>query len=183
MSKRETLKRLLSYLLNDKAGFAVAAIFLLFAVVADVSGPWLIRIFLDDYVAQDYYPPNVLWGLALAYIAVTVLSGLLHYAYGIRFSRIAIEIVQTIRKRVYASIINQPLHTSSHLVLPPSLLFTASKQIFCISIIHYHIHLEILGIYDSFAWVTYLHLMLWTLLKVVGVKVAKWQSEELFVSL
>ncbi|CZF83904.1 ABC transporter transmembrane domain-containing protein [Grimontia marina] len=109
MSKRETLKRLLSYLLNDKAGFAVAAIFLLFAVVADVSGPWLIRIFLDDYVAQDYYPPNVLWGLALAYIAVTVLSGLLHYAYGIRFSRIAIEIVQTIRKRVYASIINQPL--------------------------------------------------------------------------
>ncbi|USH01697.1 ATP-binding cassette domain-containing protein [Grimontia kaedaensis] len=109
MSKRGTLKRLLSYLLNDKAGFAVAAIFLLFAVVADVSGPWLIRIFLDDYVAQDYYPPNVLWGLALAYIAVTVLSGLLHYAYGIRFSRIAIEIVQTIRKRVYASIINQPL--------------------------------------------------------------------------
>ena len=68
-------------------------------------------------------------------------------------------------------------------MLPPSLLFTASKQIFCISIIHNHNYLGILGIYDSFAWVTYLHLMLWTLLKVVAVKVAKWQSEELFVSL
>lgn len=55
MSKRETLKRLLRYLLNDKAGFAVAAVFLLLAVVADISGPWLIRIFLDEYVAKNHY--------------------------------------------------------------------------------------------------------------------------------
>lgn len=109
MSKRETLKRLLRYLLNDKAGFAVAAVFLLLAVVADISGPWLIRIFLDEYVAKNHYPAETLWALALGYIAVTVLSGALHYAYGIRFSRIAIDIVQRIRKRVYASIINQPL--------------------------------------------------------------------------
>ncbi|SKA53732.1 ABC transporter transmembrane domain-containing protein [Enterovibrio nigricans] len=109
MSKRETLKRLLSYLLGDKASFATAVVFLLCAVVADVSGPWLIRIFLDDYVAKDSYPPTMLWALAVGYISVTILSGFLHYAYGIRFSRIAIDIVQTIRKKVYASIINQPL--------------------------------------------------------------------------
>ncbi|MDD1781387.1 ATP-binding cassette domain-containing protein [Enterovibrio sp. ZSDZ35] len=109
MSKRETLKRLLRYLLADKASFAIAAVFLLCAVVADVSGPWLIRIFLDDYVAKDHYPATMLWALAVGYIAVTVLSGMLHYAYGIRFSRIAIDIVQTIRKKVYASIISQPL--------------------------------------------------------------------------
>lgn len=109
MSKRETLKRLLRYLLADKTAFAIAALFLLCAVVADVSGPWLIRLFLDDYLAKGYYPSGVLWSLALGYIGVTILSGVLHYAYGIRFSRIAIGIVQSIRKKVYASIINQPL--------------------------------------------------------------------------
>ncbi|MEZ8081015.1 ABC transporter transmembrane domain-containing protein [Enterovibrio norvegicus] len=109
MNKREILKRLLNYLFEDKKGFAIAAVFLLIAAAADVSGPWLIRIFLDDYVSKDHYPAMMLWALAIGYITVTILSGFLHYAYGIRFSRIAVSIVQTIRKKVYASIINQPL--------------------------------------------------------------------------
>ncbi|OEE90287.1 multidrug ABC transporter permease/ATP-binding protein [Enterovibrio norvegicus FF-162] len=109
MSKRDVLARLLRYLLDDKKGFAIAAALLLVAAVADVSGPWLIRIFLDDYLAKSYFPPMVLWGLAIGYISATVLSAALHYSYGLRFSRIAIGIVQTIRKKVYASIINQPL--------------------------------------------------------------------------
>ncbi|WP_035024673.1 ABC transporter transmembrane domain-containing protein [Enterovibrio calviensis] len=109
MNKREVLARLLRYLMDDKKGFAIAAVLLLFAAIADVSGPWLIRIFLDDYLAQDYFPPTALWLLAIGYIGATVLSASLHYSYGLRFSRIAINIVQTIRKKVYASIINQPL--------------------------------------------------------------------------
>ncbi|RXJ73914.1 multidrug resistance-like ATP-binding protein MdlB [Veronia nyctiphanis] len=109
MNKKEILIRLLKYMLADKRTLAVSCSLLLLASLADVSGPWLIRIFLDDYLANDLFPPQALWGLAAGYIGVTVASGLLHYGYGIRFSRMAVGIVQTIRKRVYSSVLKQPL--------------------------------------------------------------------------
>ncbi|MFD2179320.1 ABC transporter transmembrane domain-containing protein [Veronia pacifica] len=109
MNKKEILIRLLKYMLADKRALVVSCVLLLLASLADVSGPLLIRIFLDDYLTQNNFPELVLWGLAMAYIGVTVASGLLHYGYRIRFSRMAVGIVQTIRKRVYSSVLKQPL--------------------------------------------------------------------------
>ncbi len=107
--KSTILKRLLSFLWQDKRGFFVAAAILLLAVGMDVAGPWIVRIFLDDYVSKNYYPPMVLWLLAIAYVGATTASALLHYYQGLRFSRISIAIVQRLRKQVFSSVLNQPL--------------------------------------------------------------------------
>ncbi|WP_434356064.1 ABC transporter transmembrane domain-containing protein [Parasalinivibrio latis] len=107
--KTTILKRLLSFLWQDKRAFFTASAILLLAVGMDVAGPWIVRVFLDDYVSKGYYPPTVLWLLAVAYIGATTASALLHYYQGLRFSRLSINIVQRLRKQVFSSVLNQPL--------------------------------------------------------------------------
>ncbi|MGF1765040.1 SmdB family multidrug efflux ABC transporter permease/ATP-binding protein [Aliivibrio kagoshimensis] len=109
MNRKQILSRLLRYVFSQPKALAMAALLLLLAVLAEVSGPWLIKVFLDDHVAKDYYPQTTLIGLALLYVFLQVASAWLHYKQSLRFNRLAIGVVQKVRKQVYSSIINQPL--------------------------------------------------------------------------
>ncbi len=109
MNRKQILSRLLRYVFSQPKPLAMAALLLLLAVLAEVSGPWLIKVFLDDHVAKDYYPQSTLIGLALLYVFLQVASAWLHYKQSLRFNRLAIGVVQKVRKQVYSAIINQPL--------------------------------------------------------------------------
>ncbi|WP_368656334.1 ABC transporter transmembrane domain-containing protein [Salinivibrio sp. EAGSL] len=109
MTKREILYRLLSYMRRDRRQFVIAAIFLLVAAVAEVTGPYLVQIFLDSYVAKDHYPAMIMWALAVGYIVSTIVSAGFQYQYELRFNTMAVAIIQRIRKTVFANVIKQPL--------------------------------------------------------------------------
>ncbi|OOF11323.1 multidrug resistance-like ATP-binding protein MdlB [Salinivibrio sp. PR5] len=109
MTKREILFRLLSYMRRDRRQFVIATIFLLVAAVAEVTGPYLVQIFLDNYVAKDHYPAVIMWALAVGYIVSTIVSAGFQYQYELRFNTMAVAIIQRIRKAVFANVIKQPL--------------------------------------------------------------------------
>ncbi|MGF1758397.1 SmdB family multidrug efflux ABC transporter permease/ATP-binding protein [Photobacterium sagamiensis] len=106
---KAVLKRLLSYVLHDKKKLMIAAMLLIAASLADVSGPWLIQHFIDNYIAKDNYPIEGLAGLAAAYIGLMCLAAWFQYAQSIRFNEIAIGVVQTVRKQLFGKVLNQPL--------------------------------------------------------------------------
>ena len=109
MTKREILYRLLGYMRRDRRQFVIATVFLLIAAVAEVTGPYLVQIFLDNYVAKDNYPAMIMWALAVGYIVSTIVSAGFQYKYELRFNTMAVAIIQRIRKTVFANVIKQPL--------------------------------------------------------------------------
>jgi ATP-binding cassette, subfamily B, multidrug efflux pump len=106
---KAVLVRLLRYALNDKKKLAVAIGLLFAGALADVSGPWLIQHFIDNYIAKDNYPIEAIAMLAAAYIGLMIIGAGLKYAQSIRFNTIAIGVVQTVRKQLFGKVLNQPL--------------------------------------------------------------------------
>ncbi len=109
MNRKQILSRLLRYVFSQPKQLSIAAALLLLAVLAEVSGPWIIKVFLDEHVIKDYYPQMTLIGLAGLYVFLQIASAWLHYKQSLRFNRLAIGVVQKVRKQVYSAIINQPL--------------------------------------------------------------------------
>jgi ATP-binding cassette subfamily B protein/ATP-binding cassette subfamily C protein/ATP-binding cassette subfamily B multidrug efflux pump len=106
---KAVLVRLLRYALNDKKKLAIAIGLLFAGALADVSGPWLIQHFIDNYIAKDNYPIEAIAMLAAAYIGLMIIGAGLKYAQSIRFNTIAIGVVQTVRKQLFGKVLNQPL--------------------------------------------------------------------------
>ncbi|MGF1789961.1 SmdB family multidrug efflux ABC transporter permease/ATP-binding protein [Photobacterium profundum] len=106
---KAVLIRLLRYALNDKKKLAIAIGLLFAGALADVSGPWLIQHFIDNYIAKDNYPIEAIAMLAAAYIGLMIIGAGLKYAQSIRFNTIAIGVVQTVRKQLFGKVLNQPL--------------------------------------------------------------------------
>ncbi|MGF1874708.1 SmdB family multidrug efflux ABC transporter permease/ATP-binding protein [Photobacterium frigidiphilum] len=106
---KAVLVRLLRYALNDKKKLTIAIGLLFAGALADVSGPWLIQHFIDNYIAKDNYPIEAIAMLAAAYIGLMIIGAGLKYAQSIRFNTIAIGVVQTVRKQLFGKVLNQPL--------------------------------------------------------------------------
>ncbi|MEL6113831.1 SmdB family multidrug efflux ABC transporter permease/ATP-binding protein [Photobacterium sp. SP02] len=106
---RAVLQRLLRYALDDKRNLFIAIALLFVASLADVSGPWLLQRFIDNYIAVDQFPAADVAALVAAYIALMILAGAFKYAQSLRFNQIAIGVVQKVRKQLFARVMNQPL--------------------------------------------------------------------------
>ncbi|MDO6581027.1 ABC transporter transmembrane domain-containing protein [Photobacterium sp. 2_MG-2023] len=106
---RAVLQRLLRYALDDKRNLFIAIALLFVASLADVSGPWLLQRFIDNYIAVDQFPAADVAALVAAYIALMMLAGAFKYAQSLRFNQIAIGVVQKVRKQLFTRVMNQPL--------------------------------------------------------------------------
>ncbi|MGF1690405.1 SmdB family multidrug efflux ABC transporter permease/ATP-binding protein [Photobacterium kagoshimensis] len=103
------LKRLLSYGFTDKRKLTIAIVFLFIASMADVAGPWLMQHFIDNHIAKNDYPLEVMITLGASYVGLMIIAALFQYWQAIRFNDIAIGVVQTVRKQLFGKILNQPL--------------------------------------------------------------------------
>lgn len=110
MDKRHPFIRLLSYALVDKKLVRQALILLLIATAADVAGPLLIKLFLDDYVVPGNWQPNAMAGIAAAYIFFMILAASTNYLQAVRLNVIAQHAVQTLREQVFAKAMAMPLN-------------------------------------------------------------------------
>lgn len=109
MNARSTVRRLLGFALQDRALLAGAIVLLLIATAADVAGPYLIKIFIDDYVQPGHYPMASLAWLLGAYVALQVIAASANFAQSVRFNRIAVDAVQTLREQVFAHMLKLPV--------------------------------------------------------------------------
>ncbi len=104
-----TLKRLLSYGSAYRKPLVLAVLMLWVAAAAEVSGPLLISYFIDHVVAKGTLPIGLISGLALAYLLLQLLAGVLHYFQALLFNRAAVGVVQCLRIEVMDAALRQPL--------------------------------------------------------------------------
>ena len=109
-------KLLLGYVYRDKPLLVKAIILLILATAADVSGPMLAKVFIDNYLTQGQFVFSAIAGLLLAYVASQTLAAVLRYQQTLKFSAMALEAVKDIRERVFARVMRLPLSYFDHAV-------------------------------------------------------------------
>ncbi|MGY3869668.1 ABC transporter transmembrane domain-containing protein [Aeromonas crassostreae] len=103
-----TIKRLLVYCADYPVWLVQAGVCLLLATGAEVAGPLLIKLFIDDYLAPRHLDWPVIAALAAGYLGLQVLSAAGFYLQSLRFNRIAQGVVQRLREQVFATAIRLP---------------------------------------------------------------------------
>ena len=93
-------KRLFHYTIPHKNHF-LAFTLLLIATAADLLGPILIKIFIDDYLTPKYLPLQPLVWLASSYLLLQLLKIVVQYFQLLQFQNIALQIIQQIRIDVF----------------------------------------------------------------------------------
>lgn len=97
-------KRLLVYLLPHKRMLSIAMLLLVLTVVGDVTGPFLIKTFIDNYLTQGNFPTGPVVGLALGYIFIQVSNVIISYFQLLKFQEAALKIIQQMRVDVFTKV-------------------------------------------------------------------------------
>jgi ATP-binding cassette, subfamily B, multidrug efflux pump len=111
---RRSLLRLLKYALAYPRLLKQAAVFLLLTTLGQVMGPVLIKIFLDDYVIQAYYPLRDLTLLASIYALMYGIYAWAGYLQAMRLNEVAFSVVRSIRSQVFSTVMRKPLSYFDH---------------------------------------------------------------------
>lgn len=99
---KKPLWRLLGLARNEGRTLKWALVLLLIGTVADVSGPLLIRQYIDAHVVKgEFWNPAVLV-LLIAYLALMVLAATCNYQQALRLNGVAMNVIRELRERVYA---------------------------------------------------------------------------------
>ncbi|MBF7024921.1 ABC transporter ATP-binding protein [Staphylococcus kloosii] len=92
-----TIKRLFKYTVPYKGTIALAFIMLTISTVASMAGPYLIKIFLDDFLTPRHFPGNKLTLLIAAFIIVQILGAIATYLNSYMFQYLSFKIIQQLR--------------------------------------------------------------------------------------
>ncbi|WP_108124157.1 ABC transporter ATP-binding protein [Saccharospirillum mangrovi] len=101
--------RLLSYGLAYRRLLLQAVLLLAVATAGNVLGPYLIKVFIDRHLTPGDWTLGPIVGLVLAYITAQLVSAATFFQQAIRFNKIALNVVQTIREQVFAHVIRLPM--------------------------------------------------------------------------
>lgn len=104
LSRQRTLRRLFAYMKPHKKALTLAFITLALATAANVAGPKIVQIFIDDYLKPRNFDWPMLWTLAGIYLFLHIVSVVLTYYQLVSFNKIALWIIQQIRVDVFGKV-------------------------------------------------------------------------------
>ena len=107
--RRQVLVRLLAYSRPDLRRWILAIALLMIGTGATVTGPYLMKVFIDRYLTPRHFPEQALILLGCAYLTVYVVNALARYAQEVILSRIALSAVERIREELFRGILRRPL--------------------------------------------------------------------------
>ncbi|AEH48454.1 ABC transporter ATP-binding protein [Parageobacillus thermoglucosidasius] len=102
--QQQVLWRLLSYMKWYKQETMAAFALLVLATAAELLGPYLVKIFIDDYLTPRRLDFAPLFWLALAYIGVLFLKTFISYFQLIQFQKLALKVIQSLRMDVFTKV-------------------------------------------------------------------------------
>jgi len=102
--QRAALIRLLSYTKTHTREFIIAFLLLLLATIADIVGPILIKIFIDDYLTPRHLPIQPLIFLGAIYLFIHFTKVILQYFQLVKFQEIALKIIREMRIEVFSKV-------------------------------------------------------------------------------
>ncbi|WP_397538739.1 ABC transporter ATP-binding protein [Rummeliibacillus pycnus] len=100
----QVLKRLLGYLKPHKKSISIALFLLVITVVGDITGPYIIKVFMDDYLTPRNFPTNPLVILGVTYLAIQILNVIISYFQMMRFQELALKVIQQLRIDVFQKV-------------------------------------------------------------------------------
>lgn len=98
------LKRLLAYLKPKKMLAITACTLLLITVIGDVLGPYIIKLFIDDFLIPLNFETNAIITLATVYVTIQIMNVVLTYVHTLQFNILALNIIQQLRIDVFEKI-------------------------------------------------------------------------------
>ncbi|MBP3952826.1 ABC transporter ATP-binding protein [Bacillus suaedae] len=107
--QQAVLKRLLGYAKKHRVALSLAFLLLLLGTAAELIGPILVKIFIDDYLTPREFPFEPLLWLAVIYIILHVSSVFITYIQSFMFQHIALKIIQQLRIDVFSNVERQGL--------------------------------------------------------------------------
>ncbi|TSB45167.1 ABC transporter ATP-binding protein [Alkalicoccobacillus porphyridii] len=102
--QRRILFRLLSYIKPHKYKLILALLLLFAATGAELLGPILVKIFIDDYLTPGQFPVSPIIWLASAYIILHICAVVISYIQGYMFQEMALKIIQSLRMDVFKNV-------------------------------------------------------------------------------
>jgi len=101
--------RLMAYTLAHRRLLIQALFFLLLFTLADVLGPLLIKIFIDDYLIPGNWQWQPIVLLAVIYIVANGAAALFGYLQAINLNQIAQQVVMTLRQQLFSHVLQLPV--------------------------------------------------------------------------
>nr|VFJ69786.1 MAG: ATP-binding cassette, subfamily B, multidrug efflux pump [Candidatus Kentron sp. FM]VFJ70599.1 MAG: ATP-binding cassette, subfamily B, multidrug efflux pump [Candidatus Kentron sp. FM]VFK17925.1 MAG: ATP-binding cassette, subfamily B, multidrug efflux pump [Candidatus Kentron sp. FM] len=106
---RSTFPRLLRYASADRKTVIQAFLLLLIATGATVAGPYLIKVFIDDYLTPGLWDFTAVAGLVVAYIGAQLAGFISSYRQAFAFNTIALAVIQRLREQVFSHVLSLPV--------------------------------------------------------------------------
>ncbi|NNV04908.1 ABC transporter ATP-binding protein [Geobacillus sp. C56-T2] len=102
--QRRVLWRLLSYMGRYKKEAALAFFLLLLSTAGELAGPYLVKVFIDDYLMPGRLAFEPVAALAAAYLGVLGAKTVITYFQLVEFQRLALYIIQALRMDVFSKV-------------------------------------------------------------------------------
>lgn len=104
MNQRIVFRRLIAYTKPHLRWLAIAFLFLLLGTGAQILGPILVKIFIDDYLSPRIFDMEPLLLLGSIYIGLHIASVVINYLQLFIFQKIALQIIQQLRIDVFSKV-------------------------------------------------------------------------------
>ncbi|MEG0383771.1 MAG: ABC transporter ATP-binding protein [Solibacillus sp.] len=102
--QRVILRRLFHYLQPHKKLLIIALLLLVLTVIGDLVGPYLIKVYIDDYLTPRHFDMNPVMILAVSYLTIQVLNIVITYYQMLKFQELALKVIQQLRIDVFSKI-------------------------------------------------------------------------------
>ncbi len=106
INEKAVLKRLLGFVKPFKKQVMVAFFLLLVTTGAKLGGPYLVKIFIDDYVAVGNYPVQEVALLFGVYLLLHTTGIVVDYLQAFEFQKIALKVIQRLRIDVFRHVMH-----------------------------------------------------------------------------
>ncbi|MED4227002.1 ABC transporter ATP-binding protein [Neobacillus cucumis] len=102
--QRKVLFRLLSYTKPHKKIITVAFVLLILTTIGDIVLPYLVKVFIDDYLTPGKLKFRPLMILGSIYMGIQVIKAILLFFQLVKFQEIALYIIQQLRIDVFSKV-------------------------------------------------------------------------------
>ncbi|MDG5789052.1 ABC transporter ATP-binding protein [Evansella sp. AB-P1] len=104
LPQKTVFSRLLSYAKPHWKWLVIAFLLLIGGTSAQILGPIIIKVFIDDYLTPRIFDLQPLLFLGVTYIMLYILAAVMNYAQLLSFQKIALKIIQQLRIDVFSKV-------------------------------------------------------------------------------
>ncbi len=101
---------------NQRRTLLLGCFMLLLSTSAEVVGPYLVKIYIDDFLVPQNYELSLMILLGAVYLSTVLVAALFRYLQSIIFADIALNTIAQLRRNVFSHVLNLPTAWHDHAI-------------------------------------------------------------------